>query len=729
MEKNSSEKLELEVVERIEPIHEGAVDADFEKKTMQVSRRRLVDLTHILDSRRIDWRLLPLMSALYAVSLMDRSNLSCLTTTSARTAGMGTDLNLTVSTRYSTVACLYFVPYILFQLPSNVLLRFFGVRVWLTICVLGWGTAQLGMGFVKTWGQLAVCRVLLGLFEAGFFPALVFVITTWYKRHEVQKRLAVFYLSSIVIGGFSGLIGYAITFLKGKGGLDSWNWIFIIQGILTVVLALVNYLFTVDFPQKNTFLTTKQTNARGMNSNSQLLLAERSRPFSSFYYESRKIAEILFLMKSLFRKFCTIWYALPFDCIRKLTVILKSDWTIWACAFMFMSATMPAYAIGYFVTIILNSMGWGVRASLLLATPPYVFAAISCFIFAWMSDKAKKRAPFIAVQALLTITGITITGFAKQNGPRYLGLFVANAGASGCIPAILAYASSSNNLVSHSKRAVSTAVVISAGGVGGIFATTVFREQDFPRYLNGIWATIGCQILMLVLLSLTSWNFIRKNRLSGAGKLDGPLEGQPATKCVSKNHGYESTLKGVEESLAKFQLGYIDLFLIHDPLSGTERRLATYKALLEAKAAGKIRSVGVSNYGVHHLEEIKNANFEMPTVNQIELHPFCQQKPIVDYCKANSIVIQAYCPIIRGRWENEAILNIATKYNRDPAQILLRWSLQKGYVPLPKSSTPNRIHSNANLYDFELTAEEMSSLDALDRGKQGGISWNPVEAP
>jgi len=200
------------------------------------------------------------------------------------------------------------------------------------------------------------------------------------------------------------------------------------------------------------------------------------------------------------------------------------------------------------------------------------------------------------------------------------------------------------------------------------------------------------------------------------------------TKCVSKNHGYESTLKGVDESLAKFNIDYIDLFLIHDPFSGTERRLATYKALLEAKAAGKIRSVGVSNYGVHHLEEIKNAEFEMPSVNQVELHPLCQQKPIVEYCKANSIVVEAYCPIIRGQMDNEVITKIATKHKRDPAQILLRWSLQKGYVPLPKSATPSRIHSNAQLYDFELSEEEIASLDTLDRGKEGGISWNPVDA-
>ncbi|KAJ7076344.1 NADP-dependent oxidoreductase domain-containing protein [Mycena belliarum] len=201
------------------------------------------------------------------------------------------------------------------------------------------------------------------------------------------------------------------------------------------------------------------------------------------------------------------------------------------------------------------------------------------------------------------------------------------------------------------------------------------------------------------------------------------------TKCISNTHGYETTLKGVDTSLAKFGLDYIDLFLIHDPHSGTERRLATYKALLEAKAAGKIRSVGVSNYGVHHLEELKAAKFEMPAVNQIELHPLCQQKPIVKYCNDHSIVVQAYCPIIRGKMDNDVITKIAAKHNREPAQVLLRWSLQKGFVPLPKSATPSRIHSNAQLYDFELDAEDMSNLDGLDRGKDGAISWNPVNAP
>ncbi|KAI9572345.1 Aldo/keto reductase [Boletus coccyginus] len=185
------------------------------------------------------------------------------------------------------------------------------------------------------------------------------------------------------------------------------------------------------------------------------------------------------------------------------------------------------------------------------------------------------------------------------------------------------------------------------------------------------------------------------------------------TKCTSKTHGYESTLKGVEDSLARF---------------GFERRLATYRAMLAAQKGGKIRTVGVSNYGIKHLEEIKNAGLQMPAVNQIELHPLCQQRPIVDYCRAHEIVIQAYCPIMRGQMRNPVIQAIAKKLGRDPAQILLRWSLQKGFVPLPKSATSSRIKSNTEIYDFSLGSEDTTLLDNLDLGSAGAISWNPVDA-
>ncbi|KAF8513844.1 NADP-dependent oxidoreductase domain-containing protein [Hysterangium stoloniferum] len=200
------------------------------------------------------------------------------------------------------------------------------------------------------------------------------------------------------------------------------------------------------------------------------------------------------------------------------------------------------------------------------------------------------------------------------------------------------------------------------------------------------------------------------------------------SKIASPDHGYEKCLAVVDESLLNFEFDYIDLYLIHDPLAGTEKRVATYRALLEAKKEGKIRTVGVSNYSVKHLEEIKEAGLETPAINQIELHPFCQQRPIVEYCAKNNIIVQAYCPLVRGKFDNPMLQAVSKKHSKDVAQVLVRWSLQKGLVPLPKSSQPSRVVSNADVYDFELDNGDMEAIDALDQGKAGAISWNPVDA-
>ncbi|EJU03846.1 Aldo/keto reductase [Dacryopinax primogenitus] len=201
------------------------------------------------------------------------------------------------------------------------------------------------------------------------------------------------------------------------------------------------------------------------------------------------------------------------------------------------------------------------------------------------------------------------------------------------------------------------------------------------------------------------------------------------TKVSSRNQGYNKTIASVDQSLKTLGLDYVDLFLIHDPLSGKVKRLETYKALLEKKEAGKIRSVGVSNYGVPHLEEIKSADLPAPTVNQIELHPWCQQRPIVEYCQKNNIVVEAYSPLTRGDYLNDPTLQaIAKTHNKEPAQVLIRWSLQKGYSPLPKSATPSRVASNADVYSFSLSEEEMAKLDAQDKAEKGAVTWNPVNA-
>ncbi|KAF8833700.1 Aldo/keto reductase [Paxillus ammoniavirescens] len=202
------------------------------------------------------------------------------------------------------------------------------------------------------------------------------------------------------------------------------------------------------------------------------------------------------------------------------------------------------------------------------------------------------------------------------------------------------------------------------------------------------------------------------------------------SKVFESDFGTEKTKAAVTDSIKNLGFEYYDLYLTHSPHGGKELRLATYQALLDAKAAGQIRSVGVSNYSDRHIEEIREAGLELPVVNQIELHPFCQQTEIVEYCAKHGIVVQAYTPLVRGAKDDHPVITaLANKYNKEPAQILIRWSLQKGFVPLPKSSQASRITSNFKVYDFNIEPEDMAKLDELDEGSKGAITWNPVNVP
>ncbi|KAH9860774.1 hypothetical protein J1614_012107 [Plenodomus biglobosus] len=198
------------------------------------------------------------------------------------------------------------------------------------------------------------------------------------------------------------------------------------------------------------------------------------------------------------------------------------------------------------------------------------------------------------------------------------------------------------------------------------------------------------------------------------------------TKILFAGDDATSTYEKLVESVDKLagKNGYMDLFLIHSPNFGAEKRKLMWNALEKLKQQGKTRDIGVSNYGIGHIKEIASiaTSDPVPAVNQIELHPWCQQRDVVKYCQDNNIIIQAYCPIVRNQKASDKTLaSIAEKHSVEPNQVLIRWSLQKGYVPLPKSDTPSRIAKNADVYGFELDKEDMERLDGLDEGEKGAI--------
>ncbi|WP_077622607.1 aldo/keto reductase [Sediminibacillus massiliensis] len=191
------------------------------------------------------------------------------------------------------------------------------------------------------------------------------------------------------------------------------------------------------------------------------------------------------------------------------------------------------------------------------------------------------------------------------------------------------------------------------------------------------------------------------------------------SKLWNDNLSYEETIKEYEQTLEKMGLDYLDLYLIHWP--GKNKYLEPWKALELLYKEGRVKSIGVSNFQVHHLEDLLNNTEITPVINQIEFHPKLTQEQVRDFCREHNIQVEAWSPLMNAELlNNVTVLEIAADHRKSAAQIILRWDLQHGVITIPKSMTPSRIKENINLYDFSLTDEEMARLDALNSNLRSG---------
>ncbi|HYB79791.1 MAG TPA: aldo/keto reductase [Thermoplasmata archaeon] len=202
------------------------------------------------------------------------------------------------------------------------------------------------------------------------------------------------------------------------------------------------------------------------------------------------------------------------------------------------------------------------------------------------------------------------------------------------------------------------------------------------------------------------------------------------TKLWYTEHGYESALRAGRSSAERLGLGAIDLYLIHWPRADSPQdRLDTWRAMSELQRGGLCRAIGVSNYTVRHLEELRTHSDVVPAVDQVEFHPFVFNPELLDYCTAHGIRLEAWSPLTRGRhMDHPTIAAIAAAHHRTSAQVLIRWGLEHGVIEIPKSTHRERILENAQVFDFALTDAEVAALDALKGGPRVGM-WNPADIP
>lgn len=201
------------------------------------------------------------------------------------------------------------------------------------------------------------------------------------------------------------------------------------------------------------------------------------------------------------------------------------------------------------------------------------------------------------------------------------------------------------------------------------------------------------------------------------------------TKLLGENQGYENAKKAIQTSFKKVeQLEYIDLFLIHDPMTDKRRRLGAWKALQEAVDQGIVKSIGVSSYGIHHIEEL--LSWEgltiKPVVNQIELNPWLTRKEIVKYCKDNSIYLETFSPLTKGfKFKDPELQSLSKKYGKSPAQILIKWNLQNDYIVIPKSANSERQLENLNVFDFLISDADMQMITHDEAYEY--FDWDPTD--
>ncbi|KAL4768644.1 major facilitator superfamily domain-containing protein [Aspergillus nidulans var. acristatus] len=421
------------------------------------------------------WRLLPMLVVLYLFAYIDKTNIG-----NAKIEGLLPSLGMSGG-QYNIALAIFFVPYILAEVPSNIILnRCKRPSVYLGTLIFIWGVVMLCTGFVQSFDSLLAIRFLLGLFESGFLPGAVLVISKWYLPGETQTRIAILYTSAASGGAFSGLLAFAIAKMSGLAGYEGWRWILITEGLATIVLAILSFFLLLDSPALSSSWLT---------------------PSEIRFLELRQLANSV---QSPHNRKRVNWSAIS---------SVLTDWKIYLLILGSWSNAVPNYAMKFTMPQIIAGMGFTSARAQLLTIPPYALGAFSAFTFSIFADRYAWRMPFIVVPQLAQVVAFSIlyTHAAKieENiALCYFGVCLACFGMYPILPGVNAW--NVSNTPHPAKRAVAIGYLICMGNVGGLIGSFIYKQDEAPRYVTGYGNSfafaatgiIACLVLEFALFKL-----------------------------------------------------------------------------------------------------------------------------------------------------------------------------------------------------------------------------------
>ncbi|GES78704.1 MFS general substrate transporter [Rhizophagus clarus] len=403
--------------------------------------------------RKIDFRIMPLLTLLYLLSFLDRVSIG-----NAKLAHIERDLGL-VGAQFNWCLSIFFFGYTLFEIPSNFILIRTNPSVSFYDDIMG--ICNDAYVFVNNFSELMSARFFLGACEAGFFPGAIYYITTWYKRSETNSRIAIFFIGNSFAGSLSGLLAYCVVRLDGKLDLKGWQWLFLIEGLMTIVVSTLSYFFLSNYPEKTKWLSDK----------------ERKYAAGRLKNDAGKA------------------HAEHFD--KKQIYAALTDWKVYLTMLHLGIICIPFFTFSFFIPTIVNGMGFDYVKSQLLSVPPFFCAGISTLIVAILSDRKRIRSPFIISCSFVAIIGYILLAVPSYKLKlNYLFRKILYAGAcivgAGLAPAIITSITwLTNNIAGHAKRAIATAMVMMCVNAGGAVASQVYRQKDYPHYLLGHSISLG----------------------------------------------------------------------------------------------------------------------------------------------------------------------------------------------------------------------------------------------
>ncbi|CAG9952820.1 unnamed protein product [Clonostachys rosea f. rosea IK726] len=407
---------------------------------------------------KIDLHVVPFLCIMYLLAFLDRVNIS-----NANVFGLSTELGLE-KTQFNTALVIFFVPYILFEIPSNLLLKKLRPNVWLSINMFGFGLVTLLQGLVKNYSGLLATRFFLGVFETGMFPGAFYLIGMWYKRSEAQRRYSFFFNSTTLAGAFGGLLAAAIGKMDGLRGYKGWRWIFILEGALTVIVAIALYFLLPCFPEE-----TKWLNAEEKEFVTTRLRIDQGQSSSG---RDRSVG----------------W--------KDVGNVFK-DYKIILGGFMYFGLIVPAYSYAYFAPGIIQGYGYDSIQTQLHSVPPWAVAFGFSMTIAVCSDKLRHRFGFAIFAICIAIAGFGILIAVHNNtSVQYAALFLVASGAYTAMPIIVCWFNM--NLGGHHRRSIGSAWQVGFGNIGGIIASFSFTDAAKPKYIPGYSICISFTVLSMI---------------------------------------------------------------------------------------------------------------------------------------------------------------------------------------------------------------------------------------